>query len=515
MGDYTGRQNNRTENQRQDTMNIRDEADALRRRIAELEAECISLRYENTQLRKNSPEVKTEPAKKLESQNTSSNNSDTGAIVTQSSTTKEKIQLFRSLFQGRQDVYPIRWVNKNGRAGYSPACANEWDRRFCNKPRIKCSECPNRKLLPLTDRVIHSHLAGGKTIGVYPLLEDESCHFVAADFDKKDWQKDVLSFLETCDEMGIHAALERSRSGNGAHVWMFFDEALPATAARKLAAAILTSTMQRRPEIGFESYDRLFPNQDTMPKGGFGNLIALPLQGEPRKTGNALFIDRTLQPFPDQWQYLSGISRNTREIIDRTIRKVERQGDVTGVNREAALLDEDDEEPWMLPPSEKKPIAENFGQLPKSVKIVHSNMVFVEKAGLPPAFINRLIRLAAFQNPEFYKAQAMRLPTFNKPRIISCANGFKQYIGLPRGYIYQVLALLKEHKIEPVLHEERCIGESIEPSFHGKLRPRQNAAFDALKVHDTGLLCAAVQSQDLPQHLPSRPEILCPANVFV
>ena len=319
-------------------MKIRNEADELRRRIAELEAECISLRHENSQLRKNSPEVKSAPANEPQNQNRGSDNDGINIIVTQSSTTQEKIQLFRSLFQGRQDVFPIRWVNKKGRAGYSPACANKWDRQFCNKPRIKCLECPNRELLPLTDTVIHNHLTGGKTIGVYPLLENESCHFVAADFDKKDWQKDVISFLETCDEMGIHAALERSRSGNGAHVWIFFDEALPASVARKLAAAILTIAMQRRPEIGFESYDRLFPNQDTMPKGGFGNLIALPLQGEPRKTGNALFINRTLQPLPDQWQYLSGISRNIRENVDRIIREVEHQGDVTGINRGIALF---------------------------------------------------------------------------------------------------------------------------------------------------------------------------------
>ncbi len=204
--------------------------------------------------------------------------------------------------------------------------------------------------------MIYEHLTGKKTIGVYPLLEDESCYFLAADFDKESWQKDALSFLETCDQKGIHAALERSRSSNGAHVWIFFDEALPATVARKLGAVILTSTMQRRPEIGFKSYDRLFPNQDTMPKGGFGNLIALPLQGEPRKSGNSLFINRELQPLPDQWEFLSGISRNTREIIERTIQEVECWGDVTGVRRSVALFDENSEEPWMLPRSDKKPI---------------------------------------------------------------------------------------------------------------------------------------------------------------
>ena len=212
--------------------------------------------------------------------------------VNQRSPAQAKIALFRSLFRGREDVYPQRFESrKTGRAGYSPACGNEWVRGICEKPRIKCSECPHQRFLPITDEVIRWHLCGhddkGRdfVMGVYPMLRDETCFFLAADFDKATWQEDTGAFLETCREMNVPAVLERSRSGNGGHVWFFFNEAVPAVLARKLGTYILTKTMERRPEIGLDSYDRLFPNQDTLPGGGFGNLIALPLQKRFRESG--------------------------------------------------------------------------------------------------------------------------------------------------------------------------------------------------------------------------------------
>jgi hypothetical protein len=205
--------------------------------------------------------------------------------VDRTSSSAAKIALFRSLFRGRDDVYPRRFESrKTGRSGYAPACANEWVRGICEKPRIKCAECPNRRFLPVTDDVIRWHLSGSDVTGqpfvagVYPLLQDETCFFLAVDFDKTGWRDDALAFLETCRHLDIAAGLERSRSGRGAHVWFFFEEAIPAALARRFGSHILTETMERRPDLGFDSYDRLFPNQDTMPQGGFGNLIALPLQ---------------------------------------------------------------------------------------------------------------------------------------------------------------------------------------------------------------------------------------------
>ncbi|MGH9201194.1 MAG: TOTE conflict system archaeo-eukaryotic primase domain-containing protein, partial [Vicinamibacterales bacterium] len=216
-------------------------------------------------------------------------------LVDRTSSSQAKIALFRSLFRGREDVYPRRFESrKTGKTGYAPACANEWVRGICEKPRIKCAECPNRRFLPVTDDVIRWHLSGrddkGQAFvaGAYPLLQDERCFFLAVDFDKANWQEDAGAFLEVCRRLDLPAALERSRSGRGAHVWFFFEEAIPAAMARRLGSHVLTETMEGRPDVGLDSYDRLFPNQDTMPQGGFGNLIALPLQKGPRTQDNSV-----------------------------------------------------------------------------------------------------------------------------------------------------------------------------------------------------------------------------------
>jgi hypothetical protein len=232
-------------------------------------------------------------------------------VVDQRSSSEEKIRIFRSLFRGREDVYPRRFESrKTGRAGYAPACANEWVRGVCEKPRIKCAECPNRRFLPVTDDVIRWHLSGRDpegqpfVAGVYPLLLDETCFFLAVDFDKSGWQDDASAFLSACHRLGIPAALERSRSGSGGHVWLFFDDALPAALVRRLGSHLLTEAMEGRPDIGLDSYDRLFPNQDTLPQGGFGNLIALPLQKRARDQGNSVFLNDGFVPWPDQWHSL-------------------------------------------------------------------------------------------------------------------------------------------------------------------------------------------------------------------
>ncbi|MEA3363403.1 MAG: DEAD/DEAH box helicase, partial [Thermodesulfobacteriota bacterium] len=198
---------------------------------------------------------------------------------------EEKIVLFRRLFCGRTDVYPVRWESKKGGAGYSPACGNEWRSGVCGKPRVKCGVCKQRRLLPVTDRVIYNHLSGQHTIGVYPLLNDDRCYFLATDFDESSWRDDALAFMQSCKELDIPAALEISRSGQGAHTWIFFSEAVSATEARKLGAALISYTCSRTRQLSLDSYDRFFPNQDTLPRGGFGNLIALPLQKDPREKG--------------------------------------------------------------------------------------------------------------------------------------------------------------------------------------------------------------------------------------
>ncbi len=416
--------------------------------------------------------------------------------MNQHSPAEAKIALFRSLFRGREDVYPRRFESrKTGRAGYSPVCGNEWVQGICEKPRIKCSECPHQRFLPVTDDAIRWHLRGqddhGRdfVMGVYPMLLDETCFFLAADFDKAAWQDDAAAFLETCRLISLPVALERSRSGKGGHIWFFFNEAVPANLARKLGAYILTETMERRPDIGLDSYDRFFPNQDTLPQGGFGNLIALPLQKRRRDLGNSIFLNERFTPFPDQWEFLSSIRRISRSEVEERIRLPEAKGQLIGV-RLAPQDEEDDTAPWMAPPSRRRKEAPIVGPLPKALNLTLGNQIYIAKEALSPALRNRLIRLAAFQNPEFYKAQAMRLSTFDKPRIIACAEDHPQHIGLPRGCLDDLLQILSALNIKPVVHDRRNCGVPLDVAFQGELRPEQTVAAQAMLSQDIGVLAA-------------------------
>jgi superfamily II DNA or RNA helicase len=415
---------------------------------------------------------------------------DARPAVNNESDPEVKIALFRSLFRGREDVYAIRKQFKEGTWGYVPHSITNWKAVLSSteKDRKKVNR-ETRKLLPLTDEVVENHLRGIHTIGVYPLLPDETCWFLAADFDKKSWQSDAAAFLAMCYELGVPAALERSRSGNGGHIWIFFDRAIPAVTARKLGCSILTRTMERRHQIGFDSYDRFFPNQDTMPKGGFGNLIALPLQKIPRREGNSVFLDAEFRPYPDQWRFLSTIARMPADAVEDLVRDAMRRGDVIGVR--ISLADEDSEEdPWMLPPSRKRLEKPVEGPLPERVQIVRANLLYIDKKDLPSAMLNRLVRLAAFQNPEFYKSQAMRLPTYGKPRVISCGDDLPNHVALPRACLPDAVALLKAHRVQPEVRDEQHAGVPIEVEFHGQLRPFQQEAVSNLISHDEGILSA-------------------------
>ncbi|MGL5937665.1 MAG: TOTE conflict system archaeo-eukaryotic primase domain-containing protein, partial [Phocaeicola sp.] len=241
----------------------------------------------------------------------------------------EKVTLFRNLFRGREDVYARRWYSRtSGKSGYQPVCLNEWNPQLCNKKRFKCTECPNRQFKAITHDDLYRHLEGKSedgcdVMGLYVMLTDNTCHFLCVDFDDKmckhGYQNDVCSFVKVCKEWKIPYSLERSRSGNGAHVWIFFEEPLPATKVRKLGNTLLTEAMNRDGRISFKSYDRLFPSQDRLPDGGFGNLIALPLQGRARKDGNSVFVDDSFEPFEDQWAHLMGVKKISEKFVDELL----------------------------------------------------------------------------------------------------------------------------------------------------------------------------------------------------
>jgi superfamily II DNA or RNA helicase len=403
-------------------------------------------------------------------------------------TVSEKIYLFRRLFRGREDVYALRWQNKKGKAGYSPACANEWDRRVCRKPKIKCSECQFSKWLPITDKEIYHHLAGDHMIGVYPLQKNETCHFLAIDFDKESWKEDALAFFKTCQDFKLPVALERSQSGHGAHIWIFFSDPVSARFARLLGTGLLTHTMKTNPGIGLDSYDRLFPNQDTLPKGGFGNLIALPLQGNRRKAGNSIFLDEKLEPYSDPWMFLSSINPINEYEVLALIEKLNQQGGILDILTSSP--EEEQEDSWVTPkqiatfPKIEEP-------LPEHLELIMSNLLYVPHLNLPTLLINQIKKIAAFQNPEFYKAQAMRLSTYGKPRVISCSEEFPKYIGLPRGCEKTLLELLKQYNIKTTTRFEVQDGDPIDFDFHGDLTPDQSKALKAILPNNFGILAAA------------------------
>ncbi len=477
------------------------EENSLLARIALIEAQIIKLERERDSLiervrriRKSQEEVARESVREAVPP---------AVMATGAYNLEQKVALIRRLFRGREDVYAIRWESaKTGKSGYQPACENEWDEEFCNKRRgIRCSECSHRSLLPLTDETIARHLTGvcrdgslkkrynpDFLIGIYPLLTNDKCWFLAVDFDRETWQKDLRAFAETCRFSGVPVYSERSRSGKGGHVWIFFENAISASLARELGSYILTRTMERRPDIGFESYDRLFPNQDTLPQGGFGNLIALPLQYNAVRKGNSLFVDEQFIPYADQCAYLNSIALLKQKTIEDIVGDARSTNRVTGVR--TVVTDGEDDTPWTLPPSRRQKEDVIPGPLPETLTIVRANQIFIERDRLPTQLIHKIIKLAAFQNPEFYKAQAMRYSTYGIPRIISRAEMFPHHIALPRGCEDELTKLLESLKMKPFFKDERNEGEPIVIHFQALLRPEQLKSAQAMLSSDIGVLSA-------------------------
>jgi superfamily II DNA or RNA helicase len=410
----------------------------------------------------------------------------------------EKVHLFRSLFRGREDVFPRRWENRRtGRSGYAPACENEWDSTLCakigavhtRKRRNVCGECRNQRFLAVTDEQVANHLRGLHVMGVYPLLPDETCWFLAADFDGASWGEDVGAFAETCRAHELGVSIERSRSGDGAHAWFFFAEPVPAGVARKMGCFLLTQTMARRHQLSMRSYDRLFPNQDTMPKGGFGNLIALPLQREARIRGSTLFLDDHLSPLPDQWAYLSGLTRIGAGEAHAVAREAVRTGQTIGYTRSAST-DDDEARPACLEVASPRTLAGSSEPLSSSLSLMLDSGIRILKAGSPSSLLNQIKRLATFQNPEFYKRQSLRLSTAMTPRVIACFEESAEFIRIPRGCLSELEALLQACGIKPIVEDDRELGAKLDVAFKGRLTEEQEGGLSAALPHETGVLVA-------------------------
>ena len=455
-------------------------------RCRELQQRIEELEKENQELRRQLGYA--EPVRSVVTETTKNEMVlETAAGVHMRSTPEEKIHLFRSLFRGREDVFARRWYSmQKEKGGYAPVCANEWRYGVCIKPKGKCSKCENRVLVPLDDAIIYKHLSGKDAngqdvIGLYPILADDTCYFLAIDFDDGTWQENVTAVRSVCSEWGIPCGVERSRSGEGAHLWVFFEDALPCATARKLGSALLTAAMEREGKLKLDAYDRMFPCQDTLPNGGFGNLIALPLQGQARKKGNSLFVDEVFQPYPDQWAYLSAMQKLSAENVDALIR-AHSHGDALG----NLCVVESTSKPW----ERQKKVTLSALDFYGVQHIVRANLIYIPANGFAPRVRNQLLRLAAFRNPDFYKSQAMRLPIYDKPRIICAAEERDGYLALPRCCEPDLTELLETAGASYEIKNKTFGGNEIQTTFRGELRPEQIPAAEALLAHNNGVLSA-------------------------
>lgn len=421
-------------------------------------------------------QVEVEELKRMLNQSTSD---DTELFLSRN----EKIKVFMNYFRGRDDVYPYLSIDKNNPKikYYIPACVNEWKQGVCNKTMgKKCKNCQYRENKPLSKEVIYNHMYGNNPIGIYPLLENDTCYFLSLDFDNKntnnDIKSDVLAFASICDEYEIPIAIERSRSGNGIHIWIFFDINIKALTARKLGSLLLSKTMEIS-NISISSFDRMFPNQDTLPKGGYGNLIALPFQNEPSKYGNTLFVDRNFIKIDNQIQYLNSIHKLTEKEIFEKIEKL--SNETIDIGHEVVDM-------------KKEVIAKCKSNIeyPKSIKVILNDMVYIDKANLSGVVKNSFRRLATFANPEFYKKQKLRMSVYNIPMVIDCSKEDDKYLKLPRGTYEYLESLCKNNNVKIIKTDKRFKGNEIDVVFNGRLRDEQQLALDNLLKYDNGILCA-------------------------
>ena len=396
------------------------------------------------------------------------------------------VDLFLRMFRCRELVYPKLWENRaRGTSGYSPACKNEWVKGICGKPpngRVKCSECPNQAFPALDEDAVRAHLDGLAIIGTYAIREDDTCVFLACDFDGSAWKEDAFLYKRVAADFGAEVLVERSRSGEGGHAWIFFEQPVPARAARALGTLILSKCGEVNDRMGLESFDRFFPNQDYLPKGGFGNLIALPFQKAAVQSGNTVFVDESLRQIDDQWAALTDVQRVSAAALNRMIgsilvtRKNQPEDDLA-LATDSKFVDRSIDVRGLLP---------NGFQ----VQVVVGAQLTVPLDGLPSKVVTGLQRLASFANPEFFKLQRMRMATFPHPRFIFSGERRPNEILLPRGLLIKVIKLLERAGATISVQDLRRSGSKLDLEFAGILTERQQAVVTDLLTTDDGIFVA-------------------------
>lgn len=415
----------------------------------------------------------------------------TEGIVTSASPARDKLELFRNLFTGRKDVHAHGYRRKDGGIGYTPACANEWKPGICpkaNHHRIKCAECRSRTFLELNDAAIIAHFKGSDdrlrdVIGQYVLDKDCNTNVLVIDFDKADWKEATNAIRLVVKNHGINAAVERSRSGNGAHIWFFFLEPINAKTARDFGSCLIAEAAALNKTITFEAFDRMIPAQSTIPEGGFGNLIALPFQGKAQREGNSVFVDERFESFPDQWLYLSQIQLISRATVDRLIEDTKNKP--LGIATAAAT---NKTRRNVQKPRKRLPLTPR--DFPSNLLVTQADMLYIPEKSLSPAAQMEIRRLATFANPEFFRAQSMHQSVFGKPRLIDLSELRDGRVAIPRGCKAQLEQLIQEAHVTAHYSDERSTGNPIEMAFKGTLHPEQQIAADQMLEYEDGIMSA-------------------------
>lgn len=426
-------------------------------------------------------------------------------IIHPQAITENMANQFFSMFWGRQDVYAKRSVNKEtGKAAYYPQCNNFWT-NVCHKKikdGINCKNCKNRSYKTITKKDILNHLQGNAynasdVIGVYPLLSNGTCRFMVFDFDNHDkdaeekdfansddtWVEEVESMREICVLNGIEPLVERSRSGRGAHVWIFFDKPIAASFVRKFGFALLDKGAEQINLKSFKYYDRMLPAQDSLPEdSAVGNLIALPLQGKALQDGNSAFIDGNWNAYPNQWETLFNKPRLSQEFLEEKIKEWSNTIDDIAAN----AAESDREKPW------NRMQHFNKNDVEGKLHIILANGIYVDNTNLNAAMQNRIRRMAAFSNPVFYKNQAIGTSNYDTARWIYLGKDhLSGYIQIPRGLQDELWENIKQADIDYEMEDERQQGRKINVDFKGELRPEQDKALKELIRYDNGILHAA------------------------